>query len=217
MPAVTLSGIGHSYDGRREVLSDIDLQLEKGEVTAVVGPSGSGKSTLLSIVGGLIEPSQGWIRLGDGPRCRALRSLAYRRSVGWVFQTTNALGHRNVLDNVALPLRMRGQTEAVAMQRASSLSERFGLASVAEARAADLSGGELQRLCIARALATDPDVIVADEPTGQLDSATTDDIGQALLTAAAAGACVLIATHDAQLAGFADEQYHLAGGRLSRR
>lgn len=216
MRAVTLSSVGHTYRRGRAVLQTIDLEVHRGEVAAVIGPSGSGKSTLLSIVGGLLAPTEGSVQVGDGPRRRGRPRLAEQRGIGWVFQTTNALGHRSVIDNVALPDRLRGGSEAAARDRAAELVDMLGLAAVATARASSLSGGELQRVCIARALAARPDVIVADEPTGQLDRVTSEQIGVALATAARAGAGVLIATHDHRLAAFADTVHRLVDGGLTR-
>lgn len=217
MRALTVEGIGHAYGGH-EVLAGVTLEVTAGELTAVVGPSGSGKSTLLSIAGLLLRPDAGTVRVGDRPPAWALPTAARLealRAVGWVFQSMNALGRRTAGDNVVLPLVARGEARPTARRRARKALEEIGIDHLADQRAAELSGGELQRMCIARALAGRPDVVVADEPTGQLDHASSDRVVDALRRAADLGTAVLLATHDLEAAARADRVLHLRDGRLT--
>lgn len=209
--SVTLRAIAHSYDGERWVLGGIDLAVRAGEAVAVVGPSGSGKSTLLAVAGGLLVPTQGEVAYSWTGSPSDARSGTQAR-IAWVFQTTNVLAPRTVLDNVAIgPLAVgyaRPEAEAAAHQALTAV----GLASLASRRSYTLSGGERQRVCVARALAARPDMILADEPTGNLDRRTSRHVAELLLQARSQGVGLLIVTHDPSVAALCDQVVRLRDG-----
>ena len=181
--------------GNTTVLDQVSFALSDGESVAVTGPSGSGKSTLLSIVGLLLQPTAGVVKF-DGRQVtpKQRRSRILDGSISWVFQTTNCIGSRSVFDNVALALRASGvrpQAELIESALAA-----VGLRGFENRMARTLSGGELQRVCIARAAVTRPRLLFADEPTGQLDRSTSEAVLEALHQARSSGASMLIATHD---------------------
>lgn len=201
--SLALCDVTHRYsEGGPAVLSDVTLRIEAGETVALMGPSGSGKTTLLTILGLLITPSSGAIELDGAAIPRGGPSLPRIRAerFGWVFQTANALPRRTALDNAALGLLVRGQSRSDARASAHTALEAVGVGHLAAKEARQLSGGELQRVCIARALAARPSFILADEPTGQLDHATTVDVTAALLRNRPEGTAVILATHDAEVA-----------------
>ena len=204
---ISLQSIGKSYrlaDQPLHILQDVCLRIEAGESCAILGASGSGKSTLLNILGLLDLPDSGHYRfaghdiLNASPdQLAALRN----QQIGFVFQSFNLLPRLSALDNVALPLSYRGVPRGESLQRARHLLERVGLAERAEHRPADLSGGQRQRVAIARALVGEPSLILADEPTGNLDSHTAQDIMDLLLTLnRERRVTLIIVTHDAQIA-----------------
>lgn len=212
---MSLRDVSFAY-GDHDVLRQVTLELASNETVAVMGPSGSGKSTLLAVAGMLEQPATGSVSYAGmgtptGGRNRRLRQL---RSIGWVFQSANALGQRSAVDNVALPLVSRGQTHHEARAHATEALRTLGIIHLAHQRAATLSGGELQRVCVARAMVTRPDIIIADEPTAQLDSTTSKVVIDNLKQAASLGSGVLIATHDAEVAARADRVVHLLDGRI---
>lgn len=176
----------------REVLAGADLAVEQGETVAILGPSGSGKSTLLSVLGGLVRPTGGVVRV-DGA-AGGLRDVS-----AWVLQTVNVLPERSVLDNVVLGGLTRGLTRASAVAEAAARLDAVGLGERLDDPVRVLSGGEVQRVVIARALASGRPFILADEPTGQLDRATSDVVLDALFTTAG-GAAVVVVTHDPEVA-----------------
>ena len=192
---VVRSGL-HLIDG-------VDLLLEPGRIVAVTGPSGSGKSTLLSVVAGLIDPDQGNVEPAD-------RS----RYVGMVFQGYCLLPTLTAAENVELPLQLQGVPVDDIQARAADALARAGLAEVPDRLAEELSGGQRQRVAVARALAVRPGVLVADEPTAELDAATAALVFAALRAEADAGAAVVLATHDLDLAALCDSVVHLADGRV---
>lgn len=212
---LTLQGISHRYGSGPVVLGDIDLTIAPGESVALTGPSGSGKTTLLSIMGLLTSPRDGTVFLDNtavptgGPERGRLRAEAY----AWVFQTVNVLGHRTARDNAALGLLARGVPCVEASRRAEDALEAVGLAEHAAARVVDLSGGELQRVCIARAVASAPRFVLADEPTGQLDHATSERALDALWSARHPDTSIVIATHDGSVACRCDRVIGLVDGR----
>ena len=220
-PLVTARGLRKSYlMGKRtlEVLRDIDLVVARGEFLALRGASGAGKSTLLHLLGGLDLPNAGEISF-DGTDLRSLsaRDLAEwrNRRVGFIFQAYHLLPELSALENVALPARVARTAPAEAARRAAALLERVGLAKRLEHRPYELSGGEQQRVAIARALVNEPDLILADEPTGNLDSHTGADIIQLLQTLREERqATFILATHDAQIAARAPRVIELADGHL---
>jgi len=210
--SLTLEGVSHRYrEGAAPVLRDVTLTIETGGSTAIVGPSGSGKTTLLAILGLLLRPSEGTVAIDGRPvghDAGRLRASHY----GWVFQSTNVLPRRSVADNAMLGLLTRGSTPAEAMPRALRALESVGLVAFADRPANTLSGGELQRLCIARALAPEPAFVLADEPTGQLDRATTLEVVRALLDARGPGTAVVTVTHDITVARRCERVLGIADG-----
>ncbi len=204
--------------GRTEVhaLRGVDLRVRAGEFVALMGPSGSGKSTLMHLLGCLDKPTAGTYCL-EGRDVSALsddeRARLRGHRIGFVFQTFNLLPRLDALGNVALPLLYQGNTPGVE-QRAAEALTRVGLADRLRHRPAELSGGERQRVAIARALVTDPALILADEPTGNLDSQTGADILSLLAALHADGRTVLVVTHDADVAAYARRVLHMLDGRL---
>jgi lipoprotein-releasing system ATP-binding protein len=202
-----------------EVLHGIDLRLEPGELAALVGPSGSGKSTLLNIMGLLDRPSSGRVRI-QGQDTTALGDdglTAFRgRTLGFVFQFHHLLPAFSALENVMLPAWSdRGRPTAAMRDKAAELLRRVGLSGHAGQQATDLSGGEQQRVAIARALIMDPALVLADEPTGNLDTQTADQIFS-LLTECnrERGAAMLVVTHDPRLAARCGRTIELVDGRI---
>lgn len=191
----------------RPVLAGVSLSVEQGETLAVVGPSGSGKSTLLSVLGGLVRPSSGTVRV-DGGR-RDVRDVS-----AWVLQTVNVLPERTALENVALGALTRGLRTREARWAARERLESVGLADLVHSPARLLSGGELQRVVIARALASGRPFLLADEPTGQLDRSTSLLVLDALFTSAA-GAGVVVVTHDPEVAARCGRAVRIDDGRVS--
>jgi putative ABC transport system ATP-binding protein len=201
----------------RAVLDDVDLDVDTGELVAVVGPSGSGKSTLLHLLGGLDRPSAGTISIG-GIRLGDLseRRLAYwrRRAIGFVFQAFHLVPELTALENVLLPARVCGDARA-GRRRALGLLEQLGVAALARQVPALLSGGEQQRVAIARALVMDPQLVLADEPTGNLDAATGREVLRLLASVVTDQRCAVVATHDEQLTALAARVVHLHDGRMA--
>jgi putative ABC transport system ATP-binding protein len=202
-----------------EALRGVNLQVPRGRFVALVGPSGSGKSTFLNLAGGLDHPTGGelWvdgIELGASDE-RALTEHR-RRRVGFVFQSFNLLPRLTALENVALPLMFVGVSEPERLQRARRLLAQVGLADRLAHRPTQLSGGEQQRVAIARALVGRPAIILADEPTGNIDSSTGAEI-MALLRHLnqEQGVTLLLVTHDAEAAAFADQVVHLRDGQIA--
>lgn len=204
MPGLIAADVGHRY-GDDEVLANIDLELGVGTTTALVGPSGSGKSTLLAVLGGLLTPLSGAVHITT-PSMR-------RPAVGWVLQTTNALPARTVYENVRLGLL--GQRCRDERQRVETAIAEVGLGHRATARTRTLSGGEVQRLSIARALVARPWFLFADEPTGQLDEATTQSVLDVLIPHdRQRDFSLLVATHDPIVAARCETVYALRDGRI---
>ncbi len=201
-----------------DVLTGVDLEIKSGEIVALIGPSGSGKSTLLQIAGLLETPSSGEIylnrqncsKLGDG-----LRTLLRRDFLGFVYQYHNLLPDFSAEENVMLPQLIAGRKAKAARERATWLLERLNLGSRLKHRPAEMSGGEQQRVAIARALANAPKLLLADEPTGNLDPKTSDVVFAELLNIVKeTGLSALIATHNMELASAMDRKVRLEDGRL---
>lgn len=203
---IDISQVSKKFDGKREVvaLKAVDLHIAKGEMVSIVGPSGSGKSTLLNLIGGLDRPSSGEVSI-DGAALSGLSddelTRVRRDKIGFVFQFFHLLPTLTCLENVALPLHLRGWPRKQVRKRAKELLDLAGLANRVEHLPEELSGGERQRVAIARALAVYPPILLADEPTGNLDTHTGADI-LALVhdLHARLGATVLIVTHDRTVA-----------------
>lgn len=198
-------------------LHPTDLVVRRGELVAVMGPSGSGKSTLLSLVGGLDRPTGGQV-LVDGTDLGSLSTgglaLLRRRTVGYVFQELNLLAGLTAAENVALPLELDGAGPAVARRAATEALARVGLADLADRFPDDLSGGEQQRVAIARAIVGDRRILLADEPTGALDSLNGEGVMRLLRTHCDEGGSGLLVTHDAAHAAWADRVVFLRDGRI---
>jgi predicted ABC-type transport system involved in lysophospholipase L1 biosynthesis ATPase subunit len=202
----------------RAVLEGVTAEIQPGEAVAVVGRSGSGKSTLLHLAAGIDEPDSGEVRL-DGRPLAALsdreRSLARRDLVGVVFQFFHLLGHLSVLENVLVPAMVAGDPPAAATSRARTLLGRAGLGGREADAVARLSGGEMQRVALCRALLRAPRLLLADEPTGNLDDASAEPVLDLLFgLAREEGSAVLVVTHGAEVAARADRTWRLHGGRL---
>jgi putative ABC transport system ATP-binding protein len=200
------------------VLQDIDLSIEQREVVAIVGPSGSGKTTLLGLFAGLDRPSRGSVQLA-GQSLNELsedeRALLRARTVGFVFQTFQLLPTLTALENVRVPLELLPGRAAQSAGRARELLERVGLGARADHYPAQLSGGEQQRVGLARAFANDPQILFADEPTGNLDADTARHVIELLLELnRAAGTTLVLVTHDLDLASRCQRIVRLAGGRV---
>jgi lipoprotein-releasing system ATP-binding protein len=201
-----------------EVLSGVDLAVTRGEFVAIVGASGSGKSTLLHLLGALDTPSAGTVRLDglayDEQGATALAAVRNRK-IGFVFQFHHLLREFSALENVMMPLLIAGEEEARARSRAEELLAAVGLAGRMTHRPSQLSGGEQQRAAVARALATDPLVVLADEPSGNLDYANSERLHELFARLAREFETALVAvTHNRLLAGRADRVLSLEGGRL---
>lgn len=205
--------------GDRVVLDDISLAIAAGETVAITGPSGSGKTTLLSILGLLAHPTKGSVLVDGREVARGSRERDRLRSgsIAWIFQTVNVLGHRSALDNVALGLMTRGVGRFDAETAAVRALTAVGLDDKISQPVKELSGGEVQRVCGARAIAGDPAYLLADEPTGQLDRAATDLVMDSLLAARSADTAVVIATHDSQVARRCGRIVVLDEGGISER
>jgi putative ABC transport system ATP-binding protein len=198
-------------------LDGLSLQVKRGEFVALMGPSGSGKSTLLNILAGLERPTGGRIAV-DGVDLGALdeKGLArYRRgTVGIVFQAFNLLPRYRVLENVAFPLLFAGVPESERLRRAKAILERLGMSARAHHRPNQLSGGEMQRTAIARALVTEPSLLLADEPTGNLDTANGEALLAILAELHAKGQTIVLVTHEDSVAGRAERVVRMRDGKV---
>ena len=217
---IQLANVTKQFDGKRRVtaLVDVTLSIGRGELVSIVGPSGSGKSTLLNLIGGLDRPSAGEIAI-DGRRLSGLSddelTLVRRDTLGFIFQFFNLLPSLSCLENVALPLHLRGWPRRKAVARARELLELVQLASRLDHTPDELSGGERQRTAIARALSIYPPILLADEPTGNLDTQTGAEIlGLIQDLHSRLGATVLIVTHDPQVAARCPRTVTIRDGRV---
>ncbi len=206
--------------GKREVraLNGLSAAVEKGEFIAVMGPSGSGKSTFLHLAGALDLPTSGTVRVNDvetSAMSDTQRTLLRRRRLGFVFQFFNLIPTLTVHENVGLPLLLEGEKIREVRAKVEGLLERVGLGQRQVHLPEELSGGEMQRVAIARSLVHDPELLLADEPTGNLDSATGTEIMELLRAVASEdGKTVVMVTHDARVAGYAGRTIHLRDGNL---
>jgi putative ABC transport system ATP-binding protein len=219
-PVIELTDIRKSYSSGRfavDALRGIDLRIAKGELVAIMGPSGSGKTTLMEILGCLLQPTAGRYRFRGTPveaitpdGLAALRG----REIGFVFQSFNLLPRLSALENVELPLGYRGVPRRERRARAAHALERVGLGARGRHRPAELSGGERQRVAIARALVNEPSVVLADEPTGNLDTHTGTAILELLLSLKDDGATVVMVTHDPRIGERVERLVEIRDGRI---
>ena len=219
MSVLELKDISYTYDGRVKVLDHIDYAFEKGKVYAIVGRSGAGKTTLLSLLSGLASPTGGSI-LYEGKDVKKIDRYQYRsRYVGVIFQQFNLLPHLTAVENVELSMRTSGKKIRDKRARAMELLEKVDLdETLARRRILKLSGGEQQRVAIARALSYDPEVILADEPTGNLDLSTQEEVMDIFSRLAhEEEKCVIVVTHSPEVAGVADQVYELASLRAAKK
>jgi ABC-type lipoprotein export system ATPase subunit len=219
-PVVRARGLGMEYGrgaGLVRALAGVELEVAAGETLAVMGPSGCGKSTLLHLLGGLERPSAGEVWLAgrriDQMSEKALARLR-RHGVGFVFQAFHLMDELTAVENVELPALLAGCSPRAARRRAAELLEQVGLTDRTGHLPSELSGGQRQRVAIARALSNEPLVVLADEPTGNLDSATTLDVLRLLDGLRSAGQTLLIVTHDARIAATADRLISMRDGAL---
>ncbi|MFF5232719.1 ABC transporter ATP-binding protein [Dactylosporangium sp. NPDC000521] len=218
-----LEGVSKTYlDGGDEVhaLREVSLAVEPGKMVAVMGPSGSGKSTLLTIAGALESPTSGDVLVAGqslGGLSRDDRSRLRRRAIGYVFQDFNLLPGLTAAENVALPLELDGVPAGRARAAGHKALDELGLADRAARFPDQLSGGERQRVAIARAVVGDRRLLLADEPTGALDSANGETVMRMMLAACKRGLAAIIVTHDAQLASWADQVVFIRDGRIVDR
>src|SRR5262245_39351035 len=218
-PVITTRGLAKDYDGGVHALRDVDVEIADGEFVAVTGPSGCGKSTLLNLLGGLDRPTRGEIELAgrrvDG-YSEAHWALVRRSEIGFVFQFFNLIGNLSVADNVELPGLLAGLSAREARVRREELLSLLGIAEYADVSPTRLSGGQQQRVAIDRALINRPRVLLADEPTGNLDSASARDV-MALLrsTHDERGQTIVLVTHDARVAARADRVLAMRDGAVA--
>jgi len=220
MKVLEMHGVSKTYgtgDATVHALLDVDLSVEAGAMVAVMGPSGSGKSTLLTIAGSLEEPDRGEVLVGGRSLSRMSRgdkARLRRRSVGYVFQDFNLLPGLTAAENVALPLELDGVSAGKARAAGVQALTGLGLAERASRFPDQLSGGERQRVAIARAVVGDRRLLLADEPSGALDSVNAEEVMRLLHEACRRGVAAVVVTHDAQLASWADRVVFLRDGRV---
>jgi putative ABC transport system ATP-binding protein len=221
-PLIELTGITKTYGqgtAAFQALKGVDLSIAQGEFAAIMGASGSGKSTMMNILGCLDTPTSG-IYSFRGVEVQSMtkdqRSLLRRRYLGFVFQGFNLLARTSALENVELPLLYRGEKKAVRREAAMKSLDLVGLGPWAEHTPAELSGGQQQRVAIARALVTEPEVLLADEPTGNLDSERSIEIMELLAELNRGGITVLMVTHEAEMAAYARTIVHFRDGLIER-
>ena len=220
-PIISLERVSRVYQMGRVLvpaLDDVSLEVHPGEFVAIVGPSGSGKSTMMHILGCLDRPTHGTYRLAgtavaelDDDGLARLRS----RSIGFIFQSYNLLPRTTALDNVAAPLLYQGIGRAERARRARATLEQLGLGDRVRHEPTELSGGQQQRVAVARALVTEPALILADEPTGNLDSQTGAEVMTVLRQLHRAGSTIALITHDHAVAASADRPIHLLDGKVA--
>jgi len=219
-PLIELKGITKTFgegDAAFQALKGIDLVIERGDFVAIMGPSGSGKSTAMNILGCLDIPTSGTFRFRGvevQDLTRDQRSLLRRRYLGFVFQGFNLLARTSALENVELPLLYRGESKSARKVMAQKALDLVGLLPWADHTPAELSGGQQQRVAIARALVSDPDVLLADEPTGNLDTERSIEIMELLQQLNNDGITVLMVTHEEEMAAFANTIVHFRDGMV---
>jgi putative ABC transport system ATP-binding protein len=212
-----LTKVFYTDEVETHALSGIHLTIDRGEYVAIAGPSGCGKSTLLSILGLLDSPTEGSYQLNGRP-VQDLdfgeRARIRNREIGFIFQSFNLIGDLTVYENVELPLTYRGMRAAERRERVTKALERVGMAHRAKHLPSQLSGGQQQRVAVARALVGEPSILLADEPTGNLDSRNGEAVMQLMRELHRAGSTICMVTHDARFARHADRAVHLFDGRV---
>jgi putative ABC transport system ATP-binding protein len=216
---VSLEGVWKRYDlgGTVEALAGVSLSLPEGSYTAVMGPSGSGKSTLLNLVGGLDTPSEGTVTVNGqdlASLSEAERATVRGSEIGFIFQTFNLMGRLTAVENVALPLAFQGWSRSDREARAGELLADVGLGDRGDHRPTQLSGGQRQRVAIARALAAQPAILLADEPTGNIDTDTGAQVMEILDGLNDEGNTILLVTHERRIADHADRIVHIRDGEI---
>lgn len=197
-PHITLTEVGHTFTGTHDLFRGLDATMGSGKIYGLIGPSGSGKSTLLSIIAGWMKPTQGRVE------------KHHIDKITWVFQNPHGVARRTALDHVTLPFLARGYNTREATREAENLLAKFGLQTQTNFEFAALSGGEAQRLMLARGIATNPQLLLIDEPTAQLDLKTGNTVNQYLTEVAQAGTVVVVATHDEHTRDTCDHVIDLA-------
>lgn len=219
MTKITLQDVRKVYkmgDTTVEALSDADVEIKEGEFVAIMGPSGSGKSTLMNMVGALDVPTSGDVTIGDQSISDLTEdelALLRSKSIGFVFQQFNLIPSMNATENVALPMLFRNKSKKDRTERAEKLLKRVGLGERLHHMPSELSGGQRQRVSIARSLANDPDIILADEPTGNLDTETGENIMDLLTQLNKEGKTIIMVTHDEKDAEYADRIINIVDGK----
>ncbi|HET7469946.1 MAG TPA: ABC transporter ATP-binding protein [Gemmatimonadales bacterium] len=219
-PLIALEGIKKVFytdEVETHALSDIHLEIRKGEYVAIAGPSGCGKTTLLSILGLLDSPTDGNYTLDGQPVSRLSasdRARVRNRQIGFIFQAFNLIGDLTVYENVELPLTYRGMAADDRRKRVQAALERVGMSHRMKHFPAQLSGGQQQRVAVARAVAGDPAILLADEPTGNLDSTNGEAVMELLRELHQSGATICMVTHDARYARHAERSVHLFDGKV---
>ncbi len=219
-PLLRLEGVTKVFladEVETHALSGIHLEIDRGEFVSIAGPSGCGKSTLLAILGLLDSPTEGTYMLSDRPVSDLAppeRAQIRNREVGFVFQSFNLIGDLTVFENVELPLTYRGVKASERRERVRDALERVGMAHRERHLPSQLSGGQQQRIAVARAVAGDPLIVLADEPTGNLDSAHGEAVMELLGELHSAGATICMVTHDPRYAAYADRMIHLFDGQV---
>jgi putative ABC transport system ATP-binding protein len=219
-PLIRLEGIKKVFytdEVETHALSDIHLEIKHGEYIAIAGPSGCGKTTLLSILGLLDTPTEGTYTLDNQPVARLSasdRARVRNRQIGFIFQAFNLIGDLTVYENVELPLTYRGMASDERRKRVQSALERVGMSHRMKHFPAQLSGGQQQRVAVARAVAGDPAILLADEPTGNLDSTNGEAVMELLRELHQGGATICMVTHDPRYARHADRSVHLFDGKV---
>jgi putative ABC transport system ATP-binding protein len=219
-PLIALEGIKKVFytdEVETHALSDIHLDIRKGEYVAIAGPSGCGKTTLLSILGLLDSPTEGNYTLDGQPVSRLSasdRARVRNRQIGFIFQAFNLIGDLTVYENVELPLTYRGMAADDRRKRVQAALERVGMSHRMKHFPAQLSGGQQQRVAVARAVAGDPAILLADEPTGNLDSTNGEAVMELLRELHQSGATICMVTHDARYARHAERSVHLFDGKV---
>ena len=219
-PMIRLEGatkVFYAEDVETHALADVTLEIRKGDYVSIAGPSGSGKSTLLSILGLLEPPTDGdYLLKGKSVADLSLtdRSRIRNREIGFIFQSFNLIGDLSVSENVELPLTYRGMGSADRKKKVHEALERVGMSHRIKHYPSQLSGGQQQRVAVARALAGDPSILLADEPTGNLDSQNGEQVMDLLRELHRGGATICMVTHDPRYARYADRSIHLFDGRV---